>query len=120
MALITRGRLSVQPVEEQTFAIIEKLAETGGWGDDTVKGKGKKTGDHAAVSTKSAGKSKKQLDDKLAAASDEGDDESDDKQEAAVDDGKLAKASQKSAGRKRKAVDEAASEPLRRSTRTRK
>ncbi|KAI0355407.1 DUF55-domain-containing protein, partial [Trametes cingulata] len=31
MALVTRGRLSVQRVEEGTWTVIEKLAERGGW-----------------------------------------------------------------------------------------
>ncbi|KAI8982773.1 PUA-like domain-containing protein, partial [Trametes punicea] len=31
MALVTRGRLSVQRVEEETWRVIEELAERGGW-----------------------------------------------------------------------------------------
>ncbi|PIL37542.1 hypothetical protein GSI_01236 [Ganoderma sinense ZZ0214-1] len=31
MALVTRGRLSVQRVEEETWEVIEQLAEKGGW-----------------------------------------------------------------------------------------
>lgn len=34
MALVTRGRLSVQRVEEQTWAVIQQLAEKGGWVSD--------------------------------------------------------------------------------------
>ncbi|OBZ70242.1 Thymocyte nuclear protein 1, partial [Grifola frondosa] len=40
MALVSRGRLSVQKVEEKTWGVIEKLAERGGW-EDTNKPKGK-------------------------------------------------------------------------------
>ena len=31
MALVTRGRLSVQRVEEDTWGVIELLADKGGW-----------------------------------------------------------------------------------------
>lgn len=33
MALVTRGRLSVQRVEEDTWGVIELLADKGGWDD---------------------------------------------------------------------------------------
>ncbi|EIW61404.1 DUF55-domain-containing protein [Trametes versicolor FP-101664 SS1] len=42
MALVTRGRLSVQRVEEATWKVVEKLAERGGWVEGAAKaGKGK-------------------------------------------------------------------------------
>lgn len=41
MALVTRGRLSVQRVEPAAWAAIEKLAEQGGWDDIDLGGKGK-------------------------------------------------------------------------------
>ena len=34
MALIKRGRLSVQPVEEDTWKAVRLLAEKGGWEED--------------------------------------------------------------------------------------
>ncbi|KAI0772587.1 PUA-like domain-containing protein [Irpex lacteus] len=37
MALVTRGRLSVQRVEEAAWGIIELLAEKGGWDDGAEK-----------------------------------------------------------------------------------
>lgn len=37
MALINRGRLSVQPVDEKTWDAIVKLADTGGWNDNFAK-----------------------------------------------------------------------------------
>ncbi|GBE80113.1 PUA-like domain-containing protein [Sparassis latifolia] len=47
MALVTRGRLSVQRVEEDTWGVIEELAAKGGWTEEDAtasKKKGKKTG----------------------------------------------------------------------------
>lgn len=43
MALINRGRLSVQPVERDAWDAVVKLAEQGGWEDAVSKGKRKKT-----------------------------------------------------------------------------
>lgn len=37
MALINRGRLSVQPVEEKTWDVIRMLAEKGGWDESSTK-----------------------------------------------------------------------------------
>jgi len=39
MDLVTRGRLSVQRVQEDAWAIIEQLAEKGGWEELDLKGK---------------------------------------------------------------------------------
>ncbi|PSR92206.1 hypothetical protein PHLCEN_2v4736 [Hermanssonia centrifuga] len=39
MALVSRGRLSVQRVEEATWAVIEKLAKGGGWDESGKAGK---------------------------------------------------------------------------------
>ena len=36
MALVTRGRLSVQRVEEETWNVIVQLAEQGGWDEGGV------------------------------------------------------------------------------------
>ncbi|KAI1795070.1 PUA-like domain-containing protein [Ganoderma leucocontextum] len=45
MALVTRGRLSVQRVEEETWEVIEQLAEKGGWEEgNTSKPKAKSKG----------------------------------------------------------------------------
>lgn len=41
MPLVTRGRLSVQRVDEDAFKIIQLLAEKGGWDDLNLKGKTK-------------------------------------------------------------------------------
>jgi hypothetical protein len=37
MALVTRGRLSVQRVTEASWGVISMLAEKGGWNEGTVK-----------------------------------------------------------------------------------
>jgi protein phosphatase-4 regulatory subunit 3 len=39
MALINRGRLSVQPVEEEAFRVIVELGEKGGWSEEVASGK---------------------------------------------------------------------------------
>lgn len=39
MALVTRGRLSVQRVEHQTWEVIRQLADKGGWDCDAVSSK---------------------------------------------------------------------------------
>jgi hypothetical protein len=51
MALVNRGRLSVQRVDEATFDVLSTMAERGGWEDmDTTK--------KAKKSTASAGEHK--------------------------------------------------------------
>ncbi|KAI5114659.1 hypothetical protein M0805_007770, partial [Coniferiporia weirii] len=42
MALVNRGRLSVQPVEEDAWAAVQLLAERGGW-DEEAPGTGTKS-----------------------------------------------------------------------------
>ena len=37
MSLVSRGRLSVQPVEEDAWSIIELLAQHGGWDEGANK-----------------------------------------------------------------------------------
>ncbi|TBU28751.1 PUA-like domain-containing protein [Dichomitus squalens] len=63
MALVTRGRLSVQRVEEDTWEIIEQLAERGGWEETGTskpktksqpKGKAKSSGSKQARGRKKA------------------------------------------------------------------
>jgi hypothetical protein len=39
MALINRGRLSVQRVDEQVWDVVKRLAERGGWEKDAPVGK---------------------------------------------------------------------------------
>ncbi|TRM67495.1 PUA-like domain-containing protein [Schizophyllum amplum] len=55
MALITRGRLSVQRVEEDTWRIMRDLAEKGGW-DEQAIGKKKAPAKRAAESVRGAAK----------------------------------------------------------------
>lgn len=114
MALLNRGRLSVQPVEEDAFTVIQKLAETGGWEDDLSKGgRGRKKDGSPGTTTRRGKKSEK-----LADQQREGMNEMNDGEEVE------AKSSHKSKGTKRKATDEgpgtSESVPLRRSTRSRK
>jgi hypothetical protein len=43
MALVHRGRLSVQRVQTEAWNVIEQMAEKGGWNEEEVlKGKGKR------------------------------------------------------------------------------
>jgi hypothetical protein len=43
MALVHRGRLSVQRVQTEAWNVIEKMAEKGGWNEEEVlKGKGRR------------------------------------------------------------------------------
>ena len=101
MALINRGRLSVQPVEEETFKVIQMLAERGGWEENGAKnGKGTK-GKQAKATT--------------------GKDETEEKDVGVTEEGPKPAAG---AGNKRKRKAEPATvegdAPLRRSTRARK
>lgn len=117
MALINRGRLSVQRVEEKTWSVIEKLAGSGGWEDESVK-KGRKEGtgetDKGKARPGRAAKTKAGAGDKDV----EGGQSEDDK---ANDEGPKTSTARNST-RKRKAEDGGASnvQPLRRSTRSRK
>lgn len=118
MALINRGRLSVQRVEEQTWSVIEKLAETGGWDDGAAKGKkteGKANKLTAGTSKKA--KSKTQTDGGAEET------EADAPKVKAVDsvETDATKVATKTTSRKRKAAGEVADpQPVRRSARTRK
>lgn len=40
MALVNRGRLSVQPVKEEAWNTVQLLAKTGGWDETNKKGSG--------------------------------------------------------------------------------
>ncbi|GJE87441.1 EVE domain-containing protein [Phanerochaete sordida] len=114
MALINRGRLSVQRVEDEAWSVIEKLASTGGWEDEAVK-KGKKSGSDKSNAVKKGQSSGM----KAKTATKNGGEDSgvagDIPDEAREDKPK------KPAAKKRKAEDETSeAQPLRRSTRTRK
>jgi len=39
MALVRRGRLSVQRVQPDAWDVISQLAKKGGWSEDVAKGK---------------------------------------------------------------------------------
>ena len=56
MALVTRGRLSVQRVEKQTWEVIRQLADKGGWDCDAVSSK--KTKPEAAATPKGGRKTR--------------------------------------------------------------
>lgn len=97
MALVNRGRLSVQRVDENIWGIVQNMAEKGGWedmeyGKGQAKGKGKRP--NGGVTQEKARKDGKE--------SDEGDVKS------------------TSTGRKRRAVNTEDDGSIRRSTRTRK
>ncbi|KAF7975645.1 hypothetical protein HWV62_9097 [Athelia sp. TMB] len=58
MALVNRGRLSVQRVNDEAWSIIEQMAENGGW-DEMNFGKGKAGKDAVKVSKDAREKSAK-------------------------------------------------------------
>jgi hypothetical protein len=51
MALVTRGRLSVQRVTEASWGVISMLAEKGGWNEETVKRTGREEGEERKETT---------------------------------------------------------------------
>ncbi|EKM59983.1 uncharacterized protein PHACADRAFT_115365 [Phanerochaete carnosa HHB-10118-sp] len=124
MALINRGRLSVQYVEQTTWSVIEELADSGGWEDETVK-RGKGAGTNGTKETKRvrpgrAAKAKVHDEREGPAEADTvaGEGSGDQVEEEDVKKSTAAT----SAGKKRKAEVEQLpdAQPLRRSTRTRK
>lgn len=119
MALVNRGRLSVQPVEEGAWDVVKLLAEKGGWTEAALgintKGKGRsKTTASDKPKPKPSAKSKKEKQD----------DEDEEVSEDDPRDGQMKSSANNSKGKKRKAKDEGEvhddSQPLRRSTRARK
>ena len=58
MALVNRGRLSVQPVEETTYGIMQLLADRGGWEDMNTKPTAKRSSDKPAAKKQATRKSK--------------------------------------------------------------
>ncbi|PCH40773.1 DUF55-domain-containing protein [Wolfiporia cocos MD-104 SS10] len=116
MALVTRGRLSVQRVEEKTWSVIEMLAERGGWEDSGAATKPAKAEvdkkQKAPAANKGRRKPAKKGKEDAGDVADE--DVSEEEKETAA--GKSSKPARK---RKADAVDPD-SATLRRSTRTRK
>jgi hypothetical protein len=55
MALVNSGRLSVQPVDEEAWSVIEMMTEKGGW-DEMNFAKGKKKGTKAENDSKKPGR----------------------------------------------------------------
>jgi len=121
MALVTRGRLSVQRVDEKTWGVIETLAEKGGWEE---AGTGAKTGratkakkPQPRIATKAKRKRAKEDDEDSADSEARDLDEPDGEQKSTT--------AQRASGRKRKARDvemegEVTEAGIRRSTRSRK
>ena len=119
MALLNRGRLSVQRVEEETWDVVNELAEKGGWEEPAGAGnKPKAKGTAKAKGTGGKGKTggrkaSKKADHEEAEDSEE---RADDEEDAQISNSKPSTG--KTAGRKRKAIEQDAGE-LRRSTRRR-
>ena len=114
MALVTRGRLSVQRVEEEAWHVINQMAEKGGWEDTGVNKPKTKT---KPKSETKSGRPKKARSRKEAAKREEDVDE--DVEEPVEEEAEPEKPS----GRKRKAreVEPAEEDPKpRRSTRARR
>ncbi|KAF9000202.1 PUA-like domain-containing protein [Cyathus striatus] len=111
MDLVTRGRLSVQRVQEKAWDVMWELAERGGWEEVDLKAKGKKTaGGKAAAKPKAPSKkTKKEVE------------EEDEDSEEEVEEKKPIKVAA-ATSRKRKTRDEVdvPADPPRRSTRARK
>lgn len=115
MALVNRGRLSVQRVTQQTWEVIELMASKGGWDDlNFGKNKAKVTKRDGASGSKEVNKSGRAKSKNKAVAEDEGDD----------GEPKDVLVKPSTAGVKRKAADKEQdsdeSTPRRRSTRARK
>jgi len=125
MALVSRGRLSVQKVEEKTWDVIQQLGQKGGWGENQDKrGNANKTQPTAkgkAAAGKRGGRKTKNED-----AIDGGgvDAPGEDDEEVYPPGKRASERDVKFASRKRKAQDvnvgDAVSVTVRRSTRARK
>ena len=114
MALLNRGRLSVQPAEEEAFSVIQSLAETGGWEDSENASRRKRNGaEDGTIAKQTENVEKRDTTTTGRRACADG---------ASGDLGMRDAASRGSAGRKRKVIDEGTFEPvpIRRSTRSRK
>jgi len=111
MALVSRGRLSVQRVNEEAWRVIELMADTGGWDNiDFGKGKQKLAKGDGATKTRGSGRGKGKRDDEV------GDAEADIAEGASQ-----GTTAQLATGQKRKTTAEDSDPvPRRRSTRSRK
>ncbi|KZT29456.1 DUF55-domain-containing protein [Neolentinus lepideus HHB14362 ss-1] len=108
MALVTRGRLSVQKVELDTWDAIVLLAERGSWEDINFKGKEKGIAKEKTKKGKAGAKAKKAK-------------EESDEDEEGVAEGEEAAMPAPKTGKKRKAPEgDEDARPTRRSTRTKK
>ncbi|KAJ3013931.1 hypothetical protein NUW54_g1444 [Trametes sanguinea] len=58
MALVTRGRLSVQRVDPETWEVIEHLAERGGWDEEAAAGSKRKAIAKPQAKGKASGRQK--------------------------------------------------------------
>ncbi|KAJ3559905.1 hypothetical protein NM688_g55 [Phlebia brevispora] len=127
MALINRGRLSVQRVEETAWNAINSLADEGGWDEGSDKGRKSAKSSKTGRPVKSSKAKAQDSDAKVEAKS--ADDEQNSKEDAheanplETETKKSTDSAPKKGNRKRKATDDgegSAAAPLRRSTRTRK
>lgn len=121
MALVTRGRLSVQRVEEKTYNVLMQMGERGGWDESGPTKPGK-----AAAAGKKPVKKKGRK--RTVAKEDEDEDQSDDGDEDAAEETRKNASEdtipeQKNRGKKRKAAEadeDECSKPSRRSARTKR
>lgn len=128
MALVNRGRLSVQPVEKETYDVICTLAEKGGWDDnakDTTTRASKKSNkaDKATAdkSTSTDGKKKRGRPMKKSSASDKKEtDETIDEEEMKEETEENKDGEESPKREKRKAVEEPEQTPTRKSARKKK
>lgn len=112
MALVSRGRLSVQRVNEEAWGVIELMADKGGW-DNIDFGKGKQKlvkADGVPTKTRGNGRGKNKQNDELGDA------------EANIAEGGFKETNTPVTGQKRKTTEtaEGGSPPLRRSTRSKR
>lgn len=122
MALVTRGRLSVQRVEEQTYEILVQMGERGGWDEAATKpakASGSKDMKKKAAARKGGRKVRK---DELNDGDDDDVKEETEKMKSSAEITEDPKPGKKGRGTKRKAKneDEYESQPVRRSTRTKR
>ncbi|KAI0722477.1 PUA-like domain-containing protein [Earliella scabrosa] len=104
MALVTRGRLSVQRVEEKTWQVIEQMAERGGW--DEAGGTVGKSRAKPKAKGNAAGRQKPHRKPRNGNDDDDGDasEDEDDRQAEGKDETDVTQEKRPS-GRKRKAAD---------------
>ncbi|KAI0832829.1 DUF55-domain-containing protein [Trametes gibbosa] len=124
MALVTRGRLSVQRVDEETWKVIGKLAERGGWpeGQTTALKKSSETKTKPKVKGNQNRRGKKITADDSSGDTKDEDDPAEEKTRTSniASPTTESAGAKRSQGRKRKASDVEIDAQPRRSTRTRK